>query len=176
MGFFDVLGSVVTGGLGGIVGAAGAIGGKIIDLKMEGEKRETLKLTMAHELELRDKDMAQTRLEAESKMEVARVDADAAAVQGDLANLGKAIDAEMSAKPEGTGAAAAVVEFARGTVRPALTAWASLLVSYVTWQAFVELKGVPLGPDRSLALVNDAMFLAGLAIAYWFGSRPNRSK
>jgi hypothetical protein len=174
MGLLDILGSVVTGGLGGIVGAAGAIAGKVIDLKIEGEKRETLKVTHAHELAMRDKDMQQQQLEAETKLEVTKIDADSAAAQADLGALAAAVQADRATYGDST--LGRIVDFARGTVRPVLTAWASVLVSFVTWQAFVELRGQPLGPERSMALVNDAMFLAGLAIAYWFGSRPNRGR
>ncbi len=174
MGFFDIVGGIVTGGVGGIVGAAGAVAGKVIDLKMEREHRETLRITHAHELALRDKDMAQARLEAESKLEVTRIDADSAAVQADLGALAAAVQADRATY--GDSWSGRVVDFARGTVRPALTAWAAVLVSFVTWRAFAELHGQPLGPERATALVNDAMFLAGLAIAYWFGSRPNRGK
>ncbi len=173
MGFFDIVGGIVTGGLGGIVGAAGAIAGKVIDLKLESEKRETLKVTQAHELALRDKDMQQTKLELESKLEVTRIDADSAAVQADLGALAAAVQADRATY--GDSLSGRIVDFARGTVRPVVTAWATVLVSFVTWKAFVELRGVPLGPDRALALVNDGMFLSGLAIAYWFGSRPNRA-
>jgi hypothetical protein len=174
MGFFDIVGGIVTGGLGGIVGAAGAIAGKVIDLKLESEKRETLKVTQAHELALRDKDMQQTKLELESKLEVTRIDADSAAVQADLGALAAAVQADRATY--GDSLSGRIVDFARGTVRPVVTAWATVLTSYVTWEAFRALRGVPLGPERATALINDAMFLAGLAIAYWFGSRPNRGK
>jgi len=174
VGFFDVIGSVLTGGLGGIVGAGTALGGKIIDLKLKDKELEGKRLDQAHELALRDKDMAQARLETESKLEVTKIDADSAAVQADLGALAAAVQADRATYGDST--LGRIVDFARGTVRPVLTAWASVLVSYVTWQAFSELHGVPLGPERAMALVNDAMFLAGLAIAYWFGSRPNRGK
>jgi hypothetical protein len=174
VGFFDIVGSVLTGGLGGIVGAGSAIAGKIIDLKLKDKELQEKSLDHAHELALRDKDMAQARLEAESKLEVTRIDADSAAVQADLGALAAAVQADRATYGDST--LGRIVDFARGTVRPVLTAWASVLVSYVTWQAFIALRGVALGPERAMELVNDAMFLAGLAIAYWFGSRPNRGR
>jgi hypothetical protein len=174
VGFFDIVGSVLTGGLGGIVGAGSAIAGKVIDLKLKDKELEERRLDHAHELALRDKDMAQARLEAESKLEVTRIDADSAAVQADLGALAAAVQADRATY--GDSLSGRIVDFARGTVRPAVTAWATVLTSYVTWEAFRALRGVPLGPERATALINDAMFLSGLAIAYWFGSRPNRGK
>jgi hypothetical protein len=174
MGFLDIIGSVLTGGLGGIVGAGTAIAGKVIDLKIKDKEIEVRRLDHAHELSMRDKDMAQARLESETQLEVTKIDADSAAAQADLGALAAAVQADRATYGDST--LGRIVDFARGTVRPVLTAWASVLVSFVTWQAFVELRGQPLGPERSMALVNDAMFLAGLAIAYWFGSRPNRGR
>lgn len=173
MGFFDAIGSVLTGGLGGIVGAAGAIAGKIVDLKIKDKELEGLKLTNEFQLALRDKDMAQAKLEAESKLEIQKIDADTQAVTADLASLQSAVAADKAAY--GDSWSGRVVDFVRGMVRPVITAWSAALVSYVTWQAFTELHGVPLGPERSMALIQDATFVATLAIAYWFGARPSRA-
>ena len=173
-GFLDVVGSIVTGGLGGIVGAAGAVAGKVIDLKLEGEKRETLKVTQAHELALREADRVLAAQEAASQFSLHKVDADSAAVLADLGALSASVEADRATYGDST--LGRIVDAFRGSVRPGVTLWAVALTSYVTWEAFRELLGQPLGADRALALVRDAEFLAGLAISWWFGSRPNRSK
>lgn len=172
MGFGEVIGGLLSGGLGGIVGAIGAIGGKIIDLKLEGEKRETLKLQFQHELNLRDKDMAQAQFEAQNKLELSKIDADTAKVTADLNALSTAVT--MDKATYGDSVTGRIVDFIRGIVRPVLTAWAAALVTFDTVQAFKSLLGVPLTQVQALTLIQDAQFLAGLAIAYWFGSRPNR--
>ncbi len=176
MDILGAIGSVLTGGLGGIVGAAGAVAGKVIELKVEGEKRETLKVQNAHELALREADRVLAAQEAASQLTIHQTDASSAAVTADLGALQAAIVAEGKGASFGDSWSGRVVDFARGTVRPVLTAWAAVLLSYTTLQAFAQLRGVPLGPERSMALIQDATFMASLAISFWFGSRPNRSR
>jgi hypothetical protein len=172
MGFFDIVGGIVTGGLGGVVGAAGAIAKGVLDLKLKDKELEELGLNHTHELAMRDKDMAQARLETESKLEVTKIDADSAAVQADLGALAASVAADKATYGDST--LGRIIDAFRGSVRPGVTLWAVALMSYVTWQAFVELHGTPLGPDKAMALVNDACFIAGLAVSWWFGARPSR--
>lgn len=157
MGFLDIL----TGGLGGIVGAAGAIGKGILDLKLEGVRNE-------HALRMREKDLEQARFEAESQLKIHQVDADSAAVTADLAALKESVAADKATY------GIKFVDGVRGLVRPVLTAWSAALLTYVTWKAFLLSHVVT--PAQADNYISSSLFVASLAVSWWFGSRPQQKR
>jgi hypothetical protein len=161
----------LSGPLGAIFGGLGAIAGKIIDLKAEAEKRETLKLQLAHELALRDKDMAQAQLEASSKLQIHQVDADSQLAVADLGALAASVQADRAAY--GDHLPGRIVDLIRGVTRPVITAASMFLLGYMTVKAF-GVSGGELGADRAAELLNNAQFIAGTAITWWFGARASR--
>lgn len=161
----------LSGPLGAIFGGIGAIAGKIIDLKAEAEKRETLKLQLAHELALRDKDMAQAQIEAASKLQIHQVDADTQVSVADLGALAASVQADRAAY--GDHLLGRIVDLIRGVTRPVITAASMTLISYMVFRAFGETRG-ELGADRAAELLNNAQFIAGTAITWWFGARAAR--
>jgi hypothetical protein len=175
MGFFDTIGNIVTGGaLGGIVGAVGAIGNKVVELKMEAAKRETLALQNAHELALRDKDREMAAQESASNLEIHKTDADSATAIADAGSLVASFQADRATYGEST--LGRIVDFVRGLTRPGITMWAAALLGYITWKAITELGGAPLGPERSMELIQNSVFVSSLAISWWFASRPSERR
>lgn len=171
MGILDIL---TGGGLGAIGGAISAIGGKVIDLKLEGEKRETLKVQLEHNLAMRDKDIAQAAAEAASNLAVHQVDADSAAVLKDLDGLQASIAADRATY--GDSWAGRIVDFVRGVTRPLITYAAMGMVIYTTAQVLQGVRAQPFAPDLAFQLLRESSALAATAIGWWFGARITSRK
>ncbi|HEY5960671.1 MAG TPA: hypothetical protein VIV60_29155 [Polyangiaceae bacterium] len=151
------LGSILSGPLGAIFGAGSAIVQKVIDYKDHNAQRE-------QELALRDKDLEHLKVELANKSEIAKVDAD---MQIGLKEF-DAVSTSIAADKASYGVT--WVDAVRGMVRPVLTAAAMALVVDMT---IIALRGEPLTQANRMEIVNEALFLAGTAIAWWFGARSN---
>jgi hypothetical protein len=160
----------LSGPLGAVFGGVGAVFGKWLDLKAEKEKRETLKITLAHELALRDKDREMAAQEAASKLQIHEVDADAQVAVAELGALTSSYAADRATY--GDHLLGRIVDLIRGVTRPVITAASMSLLTYMTFRAFAETGG-SLGPDRASELLNNVAFTASTAITWWFGARPS---
>lgn len=155
MGLLDFL---TGGGLGAIAGAVGGIAGKVYDLKMKDKEFELHKLDQAHELQLREADMKMAAQEAAAKFELGKVDADARVAVADLSALQASLNADKATY--GDNALGRIVDFVRGVTRPLVTYAATALVVYT---------GVEDPTFRPQAL-----FIASMAISWWFAARPGK--
>jgi hypothetical protein len=159
------LGTILSGPLGAIFGAAGAIGGKILDYKMR-------QIDHAHELSLRDKDREHLQLELAHKSEVARVDADTAVSIREFDAVTASLAADRATS--GDSRTGQIVDLVRGLIRPTITILAMALVGTMTLT--VLRGGAELGPADRMELLREALFLSGTAIAWWFGARGGRGR
>ncbi len=156
------LGSILSGIGGGIFGAIGALGSKILDYKMLGVKN-------AHELALRDKDREMMQLEFANKSELAKVEADTQIALKDFEAQSASLAADRATY--GDSLTGRIVDTARGLIRPVITAASMILVGYDT---VLALQGSTLSAQDRMSILNTSLFIAGTAITWWFGSRPNR--
>jgi hypothetical protein len=159
------LGTILSGPIGAIFGAAGAIGGKIVDYKMR-------QLDHSHELSMQDKHRALTELEFSHKSEIAKVDADTQVTLREFDAVAASISADRATYGESkTGQ---IVDLVRGLIRPAITLLAMTLVGTMTLT--VLRGGAELGPAERMDLLQQALFLSGVSITWWFGARPTAGK
>lgn len=160
------------GAVGALAGAASGIFGKIIDLKVKDKEIEIRKLDHAQELALRDKDMAQAQIEAQSKLQIHQTDADAGIAIADLSALAKSYENDKAAY--GDHLLGRIVDFVRGITRPLLTYVSMLLVVTVTFRALRQLGTVGLSQETLSEILGQGMFIASMAITWWFAARPGK--
>jgi hypothetical protein len=169
MGVFDFLGTILSGGAGGIVGAIGAIAQKGMELKLKDKEIEEKKIDNTQALALRDKDLTQARFEAESQLKIHQVDADSLAVVNDLKSLSESVAADRATY--GDSKSGRFVDFIRGMARPVLTTWGAAITTYITYESYTR-QPVVLSQEQVMNVLNSVMFLSALAISWWFGARP----
>lgn len=156
------LGSILSGPIGAITGAIGAIGGKIIDYKMQQIANE-------NDLAMKDKERELAVIEFANKSELAKIDADTQTSIRDLDALTASVAADRATY--GDSMLGRIVDFMRGVTRPLITYAAMVLVVYDT---VIAMKGDSLTQSQRMDIINTALFLAGVAITWWYGTRPNR--
>jgi hypothetical protein len=171
MGLLDVL---TGGGLGAIAGAIGAIGNKIIDLKLKDKENDALKIKLDHDVVMRDKDLALAQAEANARFEMAKVDADVKAVTADMSALQASFIVDKATYTDSRWGY--IIDFIRGSTRPVLTYLAMYLVIFMTIMTIKDMDKHPLTSEQSMEILKEVLFLAGLAISWWFGARPGTSK
>ena len=152
------LGTILSGPIGAIFGAGSAIAQKVIEYKDHNAQR-------THDLAMRDKDREMAVIEFEHKSEIAKVDADTQVSLREFDAVAASLGADKATYGIGW------VDMVRGLVRPAITAGATTLVGYMTWT--VLSTGGALSPEQRMELLRESLFLAGTAIAWWFGARSN---
>lgn len=172
----DVILDLLGGGaLGGIVGA-------IASIFKGAQERKQKEAEMSHEYrmtELSLKDSAQQQAHeigmADKGIERAQAEG---AIESDIAEtevFGKSIVSGL----KDTGIA--FVDAIRGLMRPAITVYVLGVATYLAINVAVLVGGLEsLDRDYVLQLyariIDDLMFLTMLAVSWWFGSRPTRSK
>lgn len=157
------LGSLLSGPIGAITGTIGAIGSKIIDYKMEGLKNE-------HELAMKDKETELAKLGFSNKIETAKMDQETQKLVKDLEALRASVEADKAAYGESV--LGRIVDFMRGITRPLITYASMSLIIYDTIVVMVNKESLTL--VQRMEVINTSTFLAGVAITWWFGTRPNR--
>jgi hypothetical protein len=155
MGFLDFL---TGGGLGAVAGAVSGIAGKVIDLKLKKHELEQRAMDHAHELKLREADMAMATQEAQSRFRIVQADAEARVSVADLDALKASFGVDRAAY--GDHALGRVVDFVRGVTRPLVTYAAT---AYVTYAGVTDPSVRP-----------QCLFIASMAISWWFAARPGK--
>lgn len=159
MSLIGMLGSSVFGSLfGGIMG----LGQKWLDLKQH-------RMDLEHELDLRDKDMDQTRLEIEGRTKVAEVQAAGEVSVADANALAASYAADRATY------GIKLVDGIRGVVRPVITT-AAMVELYICGQAawaYVLTHG-GLTEEQAYAILDSVIATSALVVTWWFGSRPKQ--
>jgi hypothetical protein len=159
------LGTILSGPVGAIFGALGALGGKYLDLKLQKQAND-------HALAMRDKDMAQVRVENELKVDITKMDADSKIQLKDFDTMVASYVQDKASY--GDSFFGRIVDGARGTIRPLITFLAMLLVGYMTMK--VLRMGDPLSTSERMDILRESLFLSGTAITWWFGARPSQTR
>jgi hypothetical protein len=170
MGILDLL---TGGGLGAIAGAIGAIGSKVVDLKMKDKETEQLKINNEQALAMRDKDLALSIEEAKNRFEMAKVDADTKKVSEDLGAMTASFANDKATYDNSKWGW--LIDFVRGSTRPVITYFAMWLVIFMTVRVLATLGDHPLTNEQNMEILRQVLFLAGVAIGWWFGARPSTS-
>jgi hypothetical protein len=148
-GILDTLLNVGTGGLFGLIGAGVT---SFMNFKQQ-------KLANEHEVAMAGQGREDMLLELELSKQQGAIDLELQESDADARNLTAAINAETVLK-----AASPWVQDIKALTRPFLT---YLLVISAIVMVAMESKSI---------YVNDIIFLAGLSVSFWFGSRGQKVK
>lgn len=153
----DLLGG---GALGAIVGSIGAFATKALTMKHDRAMAElSIKEREAeqmHELGMADKQMERAAIETEGEIS-----------RGELAVFGESL--------KGTGNN--IVDIIRAVVRPLITVYMLVLVSYLTAGIAEAVGGLGSVPVDDLVvlykqIITNLLMITTIAVTWWFGARP----
>ncbi len=171
----DVLSSALSGGVTGLLGAG------LSAWVRSGEQKRT----QTHELAMREADRAEMELEYNLRAAEAEQKADAAtaiATQQAVAEMDRAeVDLRKASYRHdratyGPGLFGRIVDGIRGVVRPFVTAYVLMLVTYIAWVLVKVMGGVEGLPMEEVVrlfarVVDSILYLANVVIIWWFGER-----
>lgn len=176
----DAISGLFSGGLTGVLGAL------VTNVADYFEKRNERK----HRLEMRKLDLEEldkeysyqkSMAEAEQTFELdkAGYDLQEASYEHDAASYSRGMKIERWWLK----AMLVFVDFIRGLVRPALT----LFLIWLVWETRMEVKAIidasgleSIAPERAVDIysqvVHMILYMAGMTVAWWFGTRPRKQK
>lgn len=184
----EILGSLFGGGITGILGAVFT---KVVEyknqkradaheIKMAEVERETMKLEQAGKIKIAVK-------ESEAEMDVAKTEAEAEKYLADVDAFWKSVEADkasfLTGKVRGTAFTSfvfTIVDALRGVVRPLLTFYMAILLTWIasTLYSIVKLSG-GVDPDQAFVLlklmISGLLYIGTVVILWWFGTRPTKS-
>lgn len=157
--------SLLGGAFGGsVVGAIGAAVGKWFEAKQE---REMKKLQIEQDKALNAHELQVMGMQAESALKQLEYKAFDSSLEADRATYSTG----------STSGWLVAVDVVRGLIRPILTAtlliYCIVLVVYLTQHYDVAFSSTQVY-DMVFMIINDLVTSMGLALAWWFGSRPAR--
>lgn len=194
-----LLSSIVSGGATGLLGV---LLQRFFDMKAKQNDLEILRVNNAHALAMAQMAIEQTKAEwasreniasteASARMEAARIDAMARAdeVEGSLQEASYKNDratflsgAVLKSKSRVVLWSMAVVDATRGLVRPVLTAYLVAIshLMYLDMAQLLESKGaaleVSMVQQLVVQIISTLLYLATVAVVWWFGTRPPARK
>jgi hypothetical protein len=169
MAIAEIIGSIFSGGVTGLIGAG-------ITAFVEFKKQ---KLMFEHEVKMEELNQKTMQMEIEGSIRVAETEADAAINVADaqtLADSYMADRAAYTAEAARTGILFKLVDFVRGMIRPALTIYLAVVVSLLYWNMQEALGDVStLKPDELYGLYREVVlsiiYVSTTVILWWFGTR-----
>lgn len=183
----EILGTVVSGILtGGASGLIGVVLQRFADYKNKQLDIETMKLKHQNDVELRRVDAEIMREEWAAKTAVAKVEGDAAK---DVEES-KAFAASFAMEPQrfsegakltpGQSWLMVVLDFFRGSVRPALTLYLCILVTMIYISARQKLSSEDLDSAQALDLfklmLGTICYVWTTITLWWFGTRNKQTQ
>lgn len=186
MTLFDLVGTAATSIFaGGATGLLGMAFQRLFDWLKVKQDLELFKAKAAHELEMRDKDAALMREEWAGRLRVADSEAEGRKAVAES----EAFQASLLREPERYSNPATltpaqqwvvvVLDFARGIIRPFLTAYLCVFVTYVWFQVKALLSLEELEPADILEIwrlvVGTILYLWTTVTLWWFGTRNKES-
>lgn len=194
-----LLSSIVSGGATGLLGV---LLQRFFDMKAKQNDLEILRVNNAHALAMAQMAIEQTKAEwasreniasteASARMEAAHIDAMARAdeVEGSLQEASYKNDratflsgAVLKSKSRVVLWSMAVVDATRGLVRPVLTAYLVAIshLMYLDMAQLLESKGaaleVSMVQQLVVQIISTLLYLATVAVVWWFGTRPPARK
>jgi hypothetical protein len=155
-------------GVGSLIGAAGGLLNRFIDLKNRDKDLDLVRINNAHQLSMRDKDMEQSRIEAEGKVQVSIQEKESAVGVAEYSALASSYQTQFT--PSGV----IWVDAASRVIRPLETiifTVASLTIaSFIIYMAFNS--GVQFSVEEwkqwVTYVIQWVFFQAGLIIGWWF--------
>lgn len=178
----SIFGSIFAGGATGLLGVFLQ---KYFDLQTKKLDIDAAQKRAEVELQLRDKDLQIMNAEWEQRGKVAQIEGDAAIgveaqkafAQSIAADRATYLTPDVAKNSRFATWILAVLEFARGIVRPLLT----VILTWMSWKLYVQtdailsVQGVQIDKEilqaQLLLIVQTILYLTTTVITWWFGVR-----
>lgn len=155
----DGIGTIFTGGLGGIIGSVGSFFVK--------------KSEHSHEIKMREMDLKEMQME--SSLEIQKIETESQIATEIAASKSFSISQKLGNLITGI----KWVDAVRGLMRPLITS-SLLTVSFILTlnisRIIGGLEAIPINElmDIYKNIINQVFFLTNLCVSWWFGSRPTK--
>ncbi len=170
MGITELVGSVLGGGVTGLLGAVVT---KFTEYK-------TAKLNAEHEIAMKQADAQIMAQEWAARTKVAEIEGQAKVDAVDAQSFGESYKLEptrysdpavLDKRQEWL---MVLLDFMRGAIRPSLTVYLCVLTTMIYWQAH-KLLGTNISQEQAVSLlnqiVNTVLYLTVTVVCWWFGVR-----
>lgn len=158
MDVFDFVGSALSGGLLGVVGASLKVVGEYYSNK---QKMEMQKISNDHEIALIDKQSQMKVIEGEIEARIVRDKAD-----GDIKSKSYEVYTDLRNVYKWVASVIALNRVILTWLLWILTAWIAYKVMDIRGTSIID------GKDVMAQIVNNVTFCAAAATTWWFGDRP----
>ena len=154
---WDIIGSIVTGGATGLLGAG--ISGITEFLKQKQKN--------AHDLAMSIEDRESLKLEIDGREKVARIEGETATSVADAAAFAQSMKADKATYAEGSSSGWLVaVDFFRGITRPGMTWYFAFFVTGIYFTTDL--------PEVKDKIVVTVLYVTTTMILWWFGTRNKK--
>jgi len=168
-----ILGIASSSGLGAVVGLVGSFLAK-------REQRKLDEMNNTHELSMSKLDMERDAAESTQALAMADKQIEQSQAEAEIASevsAGEAFTASQQLAGQKSGVA--WVDALRSLMRPLITIYLLMVVTYITYNIHQILNGVESIPLADLYalyshIINQTVFLAVTAVLWWFGSRGSK--
>lgn len=168
----DIIGLLSSAAGGGALGVIGNF--------LKGKAEIKIKqLDHEHEKEMKNIDIRAAEADAKIKMQLSALESsgriEEAKVNAEHTILKSSHDMDTARYGGG------IIDFARGIMRPLITLYLLLIMSYIGYELNKLVGGLKSMDDKELfsmydSLINSIVFLTTTAVTWWFGSRPTNKK
>lgn len=182
MDFFSAIGSVLSGGLTGILGAGIQT---FAQIKLQDLQNQAQKDKYAHDVEMLKANAEIQAQEWSARTQEAQVVADAQTTVSADAAFSAVATNEPKLYSEGHAATPAqawflfLLDFFRGIIRPALTTYLCVITTMIYFQAKLLIKADLMSATDALSLtsriIDTILYLTTTCVLFWFGTRNKQN-
>lgn len=161
---------------------AGSIVGMVGSWLTKREERKNLQLVNEHEKAMANIRVHEQKLEASHELAMADKQLESAEVEGNIAiDQGEIAAFNTSLLQQSKSTGIAFVEAIRGLMRPLITLYLLVLVTYLAYKISVLVNGLEsISSDELVSLyqqmIHFFLSITSTAICWWFGSRPSTQR
>lgn len=166
---------------------------RYFDLQHKKQEIEIVRLNLANSIELAKMESERAQMRAHADVEIADRDLAARITEADAKAMQAAFDSDRATyaekgytlrrgwAPATVGFLMGLVDFLRGIVRPGMTLYLCVLVTYMfMWvKDLAGTYGVKMTPEQVLELmthiVATILYVFSVCTLFWFGTRPPKS-
>lgn len=172
----EIAGILTGGGLSTIAGSVIALIGTQMTKKNERLAKEK---EYEHDFKMAELDIRNAQLEFDHAVELANKQIEETETEGAIAKDIEATKAfKESIKSQALMYGSSLVDGVRGLIRPVITCYLLIAMSYIAFSLHQAVGGLTVFPDLELfelykQAINQIFFLGATAVTWWFGSRPS---
>ena len=179
MSILEGLAGIAAGGASGVLGGVIALVGTQLTKR---DERKTLELKLSQEIKIAEIEAKEAENEFKRAQLLAEIEIDRLETEADIASdveASKSFRESLKVQTISTGNA--IVDAVRGLMRPMITAYMLLIMTYIAYQISRVAGGFEILPMSTILdlyehIINQVMFLTVTCVTWWFGSRPSAGR